>query len=215
MSKRPRTRAKRRRKVSSSFPEKPGLSPGIPQRDSDSAANTSPRTIPPPPDRFFRLLATRIGLPGVPHDGRPAWVLEHQLHAFEIAYRDTDNPVWVWRAVLACRGATAPPPAWIMAYLGRVAEAFWTLSAMPPADVPAAIVTALEMAREGAGSVFRRIDDSDDLVLAARMHWHMAGGLNETNAKYVVAQELNVSEATALRAWRKHRALFETTPPAS
>jgi hypothetical protein len=98
--------------------------------------------------------------------------------------------------------------------LVRVGVKLWDFSKDPPGNPEQAIAKALEMKLSGPGSVFSRFEDDDELVLAARMHWHIQGQQNETNAKYIVAQEQkaegrSVSESTVLRAWQKHRHLFE------
>lgn len=171
------------------------------------ADGTPVQPKPPISDHIARLLAPYV----VPH---PEFLqaLDDQLHAFQVSYRDTGNPLWVWKAVLACGSAKSALPDWVMSYLVRAAERFSGLLQSPPANPTKAIAGALEMKLTGPGSVFARLDDSRELMIAERMHWHIKGGLNETNAKYVVSGEENVSEATALRAWHKHRALFENPP---
>ncbi len=154
----------------------------------------------PIPDFVLRLLAPYA----MPHGAEPHQAA-HQLEAFEVAYRESKNPLWVWRAIVACHAAGAPLPAWCMAYLARVGGSLWDRRPMPE---------ALEMKVPGPGTVFTRLDDGDELILAERMHWYIKDGYTETNAKYLVAKDRNVSESTALRAWQKHRILFEESPPA-
>jgi hypothetical protein len=166
------------------------------------------------PDDVARLLAQFVVPHGLTEGERVVERLGAQLESFEVSYRETKNPLWVWRAVLACGHASAPVPAWVMDYLVAVAEQFRDLSQKPPKDASRAILNALDMNAQGPRSVFSRLNDGDEIAIAAQMHWHIySEGQSETDAKYLVARDRGVSESKALRAWHKHRAIFDGGPP--
>jgi hypothetical protein len=82
--------------------------------------------------------------------------LLYTLEHLEEEFRETENPLAVWEAILVCRAVKEHIPEWVNAYLEKVA---WKLFEKPPrkkGETPGHILAALGMRTSGQGSIFHR-----------------------------------------------------------
>ena len=102
-------------------------------------------------------------------------ITERQLAAERVAdhtdrYQEDENPLRAWLVYRECRRFRLRVPAWVLEYFDRVAiELEVWAKRKAPANLPPALLHALEM-RRAKGTVFTALKESDrDFVLAAML----------------------------------------------
>jgi hypothetical protein len=128
-------------------------------------------------------------------------------------YADTRNPLYAWRAFQEARGFDLPVPSWVLEYLDGAARNLYNLTSTKrrPSKAASAIAEAIGMKRKGktgAGTVFSRHDETQDLMIACEVHWRLDWGHKLTYAYEYVADKHRISSATVSRAWNKYKKLF-------
>jgi hypothetical protein len=173
-----------------------------------------------------------------PQLGEPAWfardavearrrkVTRQLLRVAQQQYEFTKNPVFVWEAVRIASHLSAPLPAWVMAYLARVADRIGQLSR---ADVPTknepprAVYRALEFGGRGGkgANPFTAMSDSwHSVSIALAVWWAMDEWPKVDFAIDAVVKTHPtqctrnpkchaISRSTVARAWRLHRRAIE------
>jgi hypothetical protein len=136
------------------------------------------------------------------------------LDGYRLEFQSTQDPLAMWAAYHLCRLAALPIPEWIMAELHQTAKRL--LEVASSRTLPSQ-VKQRHWTRDVAQAVGFRVTKSggpsDPFTvknaptgeyLATRMRIFVDGeGLNQTDACYLIAKELDISEATVRRAWRR------------
>jgi hypothetical protein len=152
----------------------------------------------------------------------PSLAIDHWLMHFEARYLETKNPVFVWEAVGLAYDTARPFPAWVVAYLARVADRFQRLSRtqVPESDLPAAIARAVEFDRVRGQNPFHALTDTaHDLGIAFQVWSQVRRGDKLDAVLTDVAQRhpqhctrnpkcTTLHRSTVARIWKRHQSIF-------
>jgi hypothetical protein len=95
-----------------------------------------------------------------------AWVAAHFIGRREVLYRQTKNPIHVWKAYITARQLAVGFPDWVLSYFDRSAEALTTR----PFGSAKAIADALGLGKAGGPSVTRKAaTDERNLAIVERI----------------------------------------------
>jgi hypothetical protein len=131
----------------------------------------------------------------------------------ELAFAETNNPLYAWSAYHYARAAGLEVPGWVFAYLDSSAEKLWVTARRKTdpskkSDSTALFAVAFGMKRRGRGSVFSEFRGETYAAqawLAALVHsWSRAHGKPYLEWENV-AKECGVSVTKVRRAWGRYK----------
>ncbi len=176
-------------------------------------------------DGFLKALEQHLAF--LDTDEGKRFISRHRMSFYESNYQESlkksqvkestkGNPLWAWRAILECLNTNMEFPESVRGYLKEVAFGVWALSQHPGKhsirnlDSTVSEILGFKRAgKKGRTNILSRFaNDGKDLELASAVELKILEGNNLTDAIYLVATEVKISNSTVRRAWEKNKDLY-------
>lgn len=135
-----------------------------------------------------------------------------RLNMHRDLYGASENPLDVWQGILYAQALNEPLPDWILEYLASSAANIFDLmhhSMQGKRPTPAHIANALNMVRQGSGTIFPNESEWDWTARGGQVAAMIEAGHQETYAIDAVAETEGVSSSTVRRDWKRFQKVGE------